>query len=251
MGVSQNSLIRFNLGDFCFPSHNLDHLVEPFTSSEIDQVVKMMPMDKSPGLNVFNARFLTNYWHIIKEDFYHLCQDFYNSTISLQAINNSLITLVPKVNNPRNARDFRPISLLNSVLKLITKLLANRLQLVILKLIHINQYGFIRTRTIQDCIAWAFEYLHQSKKEIVILKLDFEKAFDTMEHSTIIAMLKELGFPDRWISWTSELLSTAQSSILLNGCQERASNAKGGQARGPPIPTPLCSGCRTTSTCAQ
>jgi hypothetical protein len=87
-------------------------------------------------------------WHILKIDFYHLYQDFYNRDVSLQAINNSMITLVPKVNNPKTAGDFRPIFLLNSVLKLITKVLANRLQLVILKLIHMKQYGFIRTRTI-------------------------------------------------------------------------------------------------------
>jgi retron-type reverse transcriptase len=148
----------------------------------------------------------------------------------LQTINNSMITLVPKVSNPRNVGDFRPISLLNSVLILITKLLTNILQLIILKLIHRNQFGFIRTRTIQDCIAWAFEYLHQcnqSRKEIVILKLDFKKAFDTVEHNTIITMLQELGFPDRWVSWTKELLSTAQSSILLNGVPGKSFQCRG------------------------
>jgi retron-type reverse transcriptase len=152
----------------------------------------------------------------------------------LQTINNSMITLVPKVSNPRNVGDFRPISLLNSVLILITKLLTNILQLIILKLIHRNQFGFIRTRTIQDCIAWAFEYLHQcnqSRKEIVILKLDFKKAFDTVEHNTIITMLQELGFPDRWVSWTKELLSTAQSSILLNGVPGKSFQCRGGQPR--------------------
>jgi hypothetical protein len=57
--------------------------VEPFSNSEIDQVIKMMPADKSPGLDDFNARFLKNGWHIIKEDFYQLCQDFYNGDVSL------------------------------------------------------------------------------------------------------------------------------------------------------------------------
>jgi retron-type reverse transcriptase len=84
--------------------------------------------------------------------------------------------------------------LLNSSIKLITKILAERLQRVILRLIHRNQYGFIRTRSIHDCLAWAFEFLHlckRSKKELVILKLDFEKAFDKIEHQAILDILKK------------------------------------------------------------
>jgi hypothetical protein len=86
-----------------------------------------MPSDKAPGPNGFNELFIKKCWHIIKEEVYQLCFDFFNEKIDLQAINSSFITLVPKVNNPSKVNDFRPISLINSIFKIITKLLGDRL----------------------------------------------------------------------------------------------------------------------------
>jgi hypothetical protein len=182
--------------------------------------------------------FMRRCWHIIKNDFYSLCEEFFNGTGNLECINNSYITLVPKVSNPETVSDYRPISLLNISLKLLTKILADRLQLVILRIVHSNQYGFIRTRTIQDCLAWSFEYIHQchhSRREAIILKLDFEKAFDTIEHSTILQMLEQFGFPERWVNWIRAILSSGSSAVLLNGVLGKYFKCMRGVRQGDPL----------------
>jgi hypothetical protein len=109
--------------------------------------------DHAPGPDGFNGFFYKKCWHLIKDDFYRLCDCFYSGNINLEGINGSYIALIPKKDKPQTANDFRPISLLILSLKLLTKLLANRLQKVILFVIHANQYGFLRGRTIQDCLA--------------------------------------------------------------------------------------------------
>src|SRR3954469_7701947 len=93
-------------------------------------------------------------WSIIKKDFFQLVSDIYNRRISMENINGSHITLIPKNQTPETVNDFRPISLTNTCLKFLTKLVANRFQEVIMDCIHANQYGFIKSRTIQDCLAW-------------------------------------------------------------------------------------------------
>jgi hypothetical protein len=164
LGKSEFSHIYFDLDSLISGEPGLDDLQAPFTTEEIDAIVSNLPSGKSPGPDGFNTDFLKKCWNVTKPEFYELCNGFYNSNIYLQSINGSFIVLVSKVDNPSIVSDFRPISLLNSSLKLITKVLANMLQKVILRVIHQNQYGFLKCRSIQDYLAWSFEYLHLCHK---------------------------------------------------------------------------------------
>lgn len=107
-----------------------------------------------------------------------------------------------------------------------------------MKLVHENQYGLIKNKSIQDCLGWAFEYLYQckhSRRGIVVLKLDFEKAFDVVEHLVILKMMEAKGFPARWIKWVHDILSSAKSSVILNGVPSKEFNCKRGVRQGDPL----------------
>jgi hypothetical protein len=135
MGTSDKPEMHFNLTELFgegMDEESKNELEIPFSDKEIEDVVKELPNEKSPGPDGFNNEFIKNCWNIIGEDVKTLIRDFYNGFVNLESINSSFITLIPKVDSPSTPNDFRPISLLNSVLKIITKLLANRLQKVIL-----------------------------------------------------------------------------------------------------------------------
>jgi retron-type reverse transcriptase len=127
---------------------------------------------------------------------------------------------------------------LNTSIKILTKLLVNRLQRVIKGIIHKNQYGFIKSRTIQDCLAWAFEYLHlchKSQKELIILKLDFEKAFDRIEHKAMLQIMKHKGFNATLLQWMSLIFNSGTSAILLNGVPGKTFHCRKGVRQGDPL----------------
>jgi hypothetical protein len=151
MGVSVSPQMQFDL-DTLFDPVDLQSLVDPVSNDEMDNIIRSLTNDKAPGPDGFNGHFFKRCWNLIKYDMYRLCRGFFNHQVNLQAINSSFITLVPKKPNPEKVSDFRPISLLNSSMKFITKILANRLQSIILQVVHKNQYGFLHGRTIQDCL---------------------------------------------------------------------------------------------------
>lgn len=238
LGQSTTTDMKFDLARIIQKVEGLEALSLPFSHAEIDDVIREMPTDHAPGPDGFNGCFLKTCWHIIKHDFYRLCDEFYSDKLNLESLNEGFITPIPKIHLPETPNDFRPITLLNCCLRVITKLLANRLQKVILGIVHKNQYGFLKGKTIHDCLAWSFEFLHQcqtSRKEICLLKLDFAKAFDTIEHKPMMEIMKHMGFDERWLGWMESIFSSGKSSILLNGMPGRKFICKRGVRQGDPL----------------
>ena len=138
-------------------------------------------------------------------------------------LNKTNITLVPKVKQPTRMKDFQPISLSNVAYKLIFKVLANCLKVVLPQLISKNQSTFLPERLIIENILVAFELLHylDHKKEgrdgFMAVKLDMSKAYDRVEWKFIEEVMRRMGFHERWIGWIMRCITTVSYSIIING----------------------------------
>lgn len=100
------------------------------------------------------------------------------------------------------------------------KLLTSRLQRQISRLVDADQTGFIRGRSISENFVLAMELVqccHKRKALTLVTKLDFAKAFDSVNWGCLFKILEARGFPDKWIRWMKLLLSTSKSAVLVNG----------------------------------
>ena len=128
--------------------------------------------------------------------------------------------MIPKVDNPQQLCEFRPISLVGCMYKIISKALSLRLEKVISKVIYIRQSAFLEGRGLLDSVLVANEVLDEVKREkkrCVFFKVDYEKAYDSVRWEFIYYMLERVGFCGKWIKWIKGCLESASVSVLVNG----------------------------------
>lgn len=102
-------------------------LTKPFTEQEVKEVVFSMKETSAPGPDGFGVAFYKNCWGIVKENLMEMVNDFYRENLDIARLNYGVITLIPKVLEAKNVKQFRPICLLNVSFKIFTKLIAERL----------------------------------------------------------------------------------------------------------------------------
>lgn len=191
-----------------------------FEESEIREVIFSMACNKAAGPDGFPVEFFQKCWDFIKQDIMNMFHAFHDNKIDLSRINYGSISLLPKWSDANVIQKYRLICLLPTLLKMITKAMTLRLVTDMDKLIDSCQNAFIKGRNIMDGIVSLHEVLHESRlrrKQGLILKLDFEKAYDKVNWVFLFKCLCARGFSERWCSWFKSVVMGGTLSVKVNG----------------------------------
>ncbi|GJX95486.1 RNA-directed DNA polymerase, eukaryota [Tanacetum coccineum] len=160
------------------------------------------------------------YWRFVRPDFCAAVKHFFENGSFPKGCNSSFIALIPKVTDAKFVTDFRPISLIGCVYKVVTKVLAILLATVISDLVSDTQSAFVANRQILDgpfILNELLTWCKKKKKQVMFFKVDFAKAYDSVRWDYLLDVLQAFGFGPNWCRWIRGIFSSAMASILVNG----------------------------------
>jgi hypothetical protein len=197
-----------------------------------------MDRNTAPSLDHFPIEFYQHCWGFIKNDLVALFHDLYNVKLDIGRFNYGIITLHPKTKEANNIKQYKPICLLNVIYKVFTKTLMLRLEKVMGRIINKSQSGFLKIRNIMDGIMALHEILHDTrikKKDGLVLKLDFEKAYDKLNWDFLFECLKQRGFCAKWCEWIKLVMSSRTVSVKINNTSGSYFKSGRGVRQGDPL----------------
>ncbi|WMV42285.1 hypothetical protein MTR67_035670 [Solanum verrucosum] len=220
-------------------------LQSQFTEDEIKDCVMACAGDKAPGPDGYTMAFFITCWEVVKKEVVAAVQNFHDHGIFERSFNATFIALIPKKIGAKELTDFRPISLIGSIYKIISKVLTERLKKVVYNLVDVQQMAFIKGRQIMDAILIANECVEERKNSKVpgiLCKLDIEKAYDHLHWGFLWKSLENMGFGGKWLKWIEFCTTTVKFSILINGAPSGFFSSERGLRQGDPFTFPLYPG---------
>ena len=209
------------------------------SNGECQKVIKNMKNNKSPGNDGIPVEFYKIFWPNIGKLVIECFNESYANGSLSTSQKQAVITLIDKPGKDLTLlKNWRPISLLNTDYKIATKVLAMRLQKVLPNIIHHNQTGFVHNRYIGDSIRSILDVIEFTKlKNIpgILLALDFEKAFDSLEWKYLNHVLLKYNFGNSFLQWIKTFYNGASSCMINNGHTSNYFKLGRGVRQGDPI----------------
>ncbi|XP_056855145.1 uncharacterized protein LOC130504548 [Raphanus sativus] len=198
-------------------------LIKPVSDAEIKSAVKAIKCDSSPGVDGMTGHFFQKFWNITGQQVTKEVRNFFESGQLPMDWNFTELCLLPKVLNPNQMKDLRPISLCSVVYKIVSKVMCDRLKTILPHIISPAQGAFVGGRLISDNLLIAHEMVHglrtnpMCKSDFIAIKTDMSKAYDRVEWNFLEALFSKLGFHSTWIAWIMSCVRSVSYSVLLNG----------------------------------
>jgi hypothetical protein len=218
---------------------NLQEQEHDISDEEVHAAISQLPAGKAPGSDGFSALFFKHCWQIIKVDIMRAIRALECRTSrNLHLLNSATLILLPKTPDAAHPKEFRPISLVHFFAKLFTKILAIRLRPRMHELVLPCQSAFIQNRSIHDNFVFVraqTKLFKQKKMPALLLKLDLQKAFDSISWEFLLEVLEAKGFGGKWRDWIACLFLSASTRIVVNGELTERFFHKRGLRQGDPL----------------
>lgn len=216
-------------------------LCKEITADEIRRAAFAIRGNSAPGEDGLTGTFYQKYWHIVGAELVAAVQGFFKDSIIPPGWNHTQLSLLPKIVNPSQMSDMRPISLCSVQYKIISKILCDRLKSILPDIISDTQGAFVQGRLISDNIVIAHELVHGLRtnysvsKEFMAIKTDMSKAYDRVEWCFLEELLERMGFDRIWVRWVMACITTVTYSVLLNGRSHGLIKPERGIRQGDPL----------------
>lgn len=213
-------------------------LTQDFTRLELDKCIKSFKAGKSPGEDGLPLEFYLAFWDLLAPDLLAVFTDFERLDRLPDSFRIGIVKLLYKDKDKTDLKNWRPITLLNLDCKLFSKFLASRMCLFLEGLIHPDQACAVQGRKITDSLVLIRDticYARDRNNRLIVLNLDFEKAFDRVSHQYLFQVLQKMGFPTRFIAWVGLLYQGITSKFMVNGHLTKAVNINCGVRQGCPL----------------
>ncbi|XP_062075434.1 uncharacterized protein LOC133779496 [Humulus lupulus] len=196
-------------------------LIKPFSNKEVKTTLFCISSIKRPGPDSFGAGFFKSLWKDMGKEISKAVLEFFDSGIIPKAMNSTILTLIPKMDHPKTAADFRPITCCTTLYKCISKMLCYRVSGILPKLVNQNQGAFIKDRSLAHNVLILQDLLKGYKRKYssprCLMKIDLSKAYDSIDWDFLENLLKAFKFPDRFIRWIMTCMRGASYCLMLNG----------------------------------